>query len=144
MTDVNKIYSEFIYKSRYSRWLYDKERRENWDETVDRYIKFFALRIPKRFRKEVSQELRDAIFNLEVMPSMRALMTAGEALEKDNCAGYNCSYMAVSDVRAFDEAMYISMCGTGVGFSVERQYINELPAIAETFYPSAVVLKVKD
>jgi len=144
VVDVSRLYSDFVYKSRYSRWLYDLERRENWSETVDRYIKFFAVRIPKRFRKEVSEELRDAIFNFEVMPSMRAIMTAGEALEKDNCAGYNCSYIAVNNQRAFDEAMYISMCGTGVGFSVERQYVNELPTIAETFYPSAVTLKVKD
>ena len=142
--DVNKIYGEFIYKSRYSRWLYDKERRENWDETVNRYITFFASRIPKRYRKEISEELRQAILNFEIMPSMRALMTAGEALEKDNCACYNCSFLAVNDQRAFDEAMYIAMCGTGVGFSVERQYICELPTIAENFYPSAVTLKVKD
>lgn len=142
--DVNKLYSEFVYKSRYSRWLYDLERRENWDETVDRYIKFFAPRIPAKLRKKVAGELKEAISNFEVMPSMRALMTAGEALEKDNCAGYNCSYIAVNDQRAFDEAMYISMCGTGVGFSVERQYVNDLPTVAENFYPSAVTIKVKD
>ncbi len=142
--DVNKLYSEFVYKSRYSRWLYDKERRENWDETVDRYIKFFTPRIPVKHRKKIVEELRSAILNFEVMPSMRALMTAGPALEKDNCAGYNCSYIAVNDQRAFDEAMYISMCGTGVGFSVERQYVNELPAVAENFYTSAVTLKVAD
>src|SRR5208337_2700400 len=142
--DTGRQYGEFIYKSRYSRWLYDLERRENWNETVDRYIKFFSVRIPKRFRKEVSQELRDAVFNFEVMPSMRAIMTAGEALEKDNCAGYNCSYIAVNNQRAFDEAMYISMCGTGVGFSVERQYVNQMPIIAESFYPTDTVIKVKD
>lgn len=142
--DVNKQYSDFIYKSRYSRWLYDVERRENWDETVDRYIKFFAARIPFKLRKKVALELKEAISDFEVMPSMRALMTAGDALEKDNCAGYNCSYIAVNDQRAFDEAMYISMCGTGVGFSVERQYVNELPTVAENFYPSAVTIKVKD
>src|SRR5208283_1258085 len=144
VVDVSRLYSEFVYKSRYSRWLYDLERRENWDETVDRYMKFFAPRIPAKLRKKMAKELRDAIFNMEVMPSMRALMTAGEALEKDNCAGYNCSYVCLNDQRAFDEAMYISMCGTGVGFSVERQYVNELPAIAENFYPSNVTLKVKD
>src|SRR5271156_1642416 len=143
--DVNQQYSEFVYKSRYSRWLYEPlERRENWDETVDRYIKFFSPRIPAKLRKKVALELKEAISNFEVMPSMRALMTAGPALEKDNCAGYNCSYIAVNDQRAFDEAMYISMCGTGVGFSVERQYVNELPTIAENFYPSAVTIKVKD
>src|SRR5271163_3520943 len=143
--DVNQQYSEFVYKSRYSRWLYEPlERRENWDETVDRYIKFFSARIPAKLRKKVGLELKEAISNFEVMPSMRALMTAGEALEKDNCAGYNCSYMAVSDVRAFDEAMYISMCGTGVGFSVERQYINELPSVAGDFYNSPTVIQVED
>src|SRR5271156_1271293 len=143
--DVNQQYSEFVYKSRYSRWLYEPlERRENWDETVDRYIKFFAPRIPVKLRKKVALELKEAISNFEVMPSMRALMTAGPALEKDNCAGYNCSYIAVNDQRAFDEAMYISMCGTGVGFSVERQYVNDLPTVAENFYPSAVTIKVKD
>lgn len=142
--DVNKEYQTFVYKSRYSRWLYDAERRENWDETVDRYIKFFATRIPAKIRKQTIQELKQAILNFEVMPSMRALMTAGPALEKDNCAGYNCSYIAVNDQRAFDEAMYISMCGTGVGFSVERQYVNELPSVAENFYPSNMIIKVKD
>lgn len=142
--DVNKLYSDFVYKSRYSRWMYDQERRENWEETVDRYVKFFAPRIPKHSRKETVEEIRLAITNFEVMPSMRALMTAGEALEKDNCAGYNCSYVAVTDPRAFDEAMYISMCGTGVGFSVERQYIAELPTVATDFYSSPTVVTVED
>lgn len=144
MTDVNQLYSEFVYKSRYSRWMYDKERRENWSETVDRYIEFFKKRIPFKSRKKIVDELRSAILNMDVMPSMRALMTAGEALEKDNCAGYNCSYVAVDDQRAFDEAMYISMCGTGVGFSVERQYVNNLPTVAENFYNGTTVLKVRD
>src|SRR5271167_4691477 len=143
--DVNQEYQNFVYKSRYSRWLYEPlERRENWDETVDRYIKFFSARIPAKLRKKVGLELKEAISNFEVMPSMRALMTAGEALEKDNCAGYNCSYIAVDDPRAFDEAMYISMCGTGVGFSVERQYVNKLPEIAEIFYSTDTIIKVRD
>ena len=107
---VTKEYANFVYKSRYSRWLYEKERREVWEETVDRYIKFFSLRIPARLRKKIAAELKAAILNHEVMPSMRALMTAGPALDKDNCAGYNCSFLAVNDPRAFDEAMYISMC----------------------------------
>jgi ribonucleoside-diphosphate reductase alpha chain len=119
-------------------------RRENWDETVHRYISFFAPRIPKSERETISQELEDAILGMEVMPSMRSLMTAGPALEKDNCAGYNCSYIAVDDPRAFDEAMYISMCGTGVGFSVERQYVNQMPVVAENFYPTDTIIKVKD
>jgi ribonucleoside-triphosphate reductase (thioredoxin) len=107
--NINKQYGEFVFKSRYSRWLYDKQRRETWDETVDRYIKFFGNRIPIKFRKKASKQIRDAIYNHEVMPSMRALMTAGPALEKDNTAGYNCSFLAVDNPRAFDEAMYISM-----------------------------------
>lgn len=140
---VGEQYSTFIYKSRYSRWLYDKERRENWDETVDRYVKFFCARVPKKYRKKMTN-IREAIFNMEIMPSMRALMTAGAALQKDNVSGYNCSFVAADDPRAFDEAMYISMCGTGVGFSVERQYINNLPTVAENFYSTDTVLQVRD
>lgn len=144
MTSVADQYSQFIYKSRYSRWLYDQERRENWDESVDRYVKFFTARMPIKYKKTVMKEIRDAIYGMEIMPSMRALMTAGSALEKDHVAGYNCSYVAVDDPRAFDEAMYISMCGTGVGFSVERQHINNLPTVAENFYKTETVLKVRD
>lgn len=137
-------YQTYISKSRYARWLDDKQRRENWEETVNRYVNFFKPRIPQKDRSEVSEEIRQAILELETMPSMRALMTAGKALEKDNCAGYNCAYVAIDDPKAFDEAMYISMCGTGVGFSVERQYINQLPTIAESFYPTDTVIKVRD
>lgn len=137
-------YQHFIHKSRYARWIEEEGRRENWDETVERYIKFFSERIPKNDRKATTAEIREAILGLEVMPSMRAMMTAGKALEKDNIAGYNCSYMAVDDPRAFDEAMYISMCGTGVGFSVERQYVQQLPKVAENFFPSECCIKVRD
>jgi ribonucleoside-triphosphate reductase len=137
-------YQSYIHRSRYARWVPEKNRRENLEETVDRYLKFFGPRIPKADRAELLEELREAILGLDVMGSMRAVMTAGEALEKDNCAGYNCSYIAVDDPRAFDEAMYISMCGTGVGFSVERQYVNKLPTIAEEFYPTETVIKVGD
>lgn len=137
-------YQQYIHKSRYARWVPELGRRENWDETVHRYISFFIPQIPKPEREAISQELEEAILNMEDMPSMRAMMTAGPALEKDNCAGYNCSYIAVDDQRAFDEAMYISMCGTGVGFSVERQYVNQLPSIAESFYPCDTIIKVKD
>jgi len=137
-------YSTYIYKSRYARWVDGKNRRENWDETVERYLGFFAPRIPEAAREQTAAELRAAILDMEVMPSMRAMMTAGKALEKDNIAAYNCSYLAVDDQRAFDEAMYISMCGTGVGFSVERQYINQLPVVAENFYRSEIVLRVRD
>jgi ribonucleoside-diphosphate reductase alpha chain len=122
----------------------EENRRENWDETVHRYVTFFAERLPEADREAISTELEDAILSMEVMPSMRALMTAGAALEKDNVAGYNCSYITVDDPRAFDEAMYISMCGTGVGFSVERQYVNQLPTVAEVFYPCDTIIKVAD
>jgi ribonucleoside-diphosphate reductase alpha chain len=137
-------YQQYIHKSRYARWVPELGRRENWDETVHRYISFFAPRLPKTEREAISQELEEAILGMEVMPSMRALMTAGPALDKDNVAGYNCSYIAVDDPRAFDEAMYISMCGTGVGFSVERQYVNQMPIVAENFYPTDTIIKVKD
>ena len=137
-------YSTFIHKSRYARWLEEKTRRENWDETVNRYITYFAHRIPKSDREATSAEIEKAIFHMDVMPSMRAMMTAGPALDKDNAAGFNCSYLAVDDPRAFDEAMYLSMCGTGVGFSVERQYVNQLPIIAENFYPVDTCIKVRD
>ena len=111
-------YQEYIHKSRYARWIEAERRRENWHETVKRYIMFFSERIPINEREKITTELEQAILNMEVMPSMRALMTAGKALAKDNCAGYNCSYIQVDDPRAFDEAMYISMCGTGVGFQL--------------------------
>jgi ribonucleoside-diphosphate reductase alpha chain len=137
-------YSQYIHKSRYARWLPEKGRREHWDETVHRYTEFFTPRIPKADRESTAKEIEEAILRMEVMPSMRAMMTAGEALEKDNCAGYNCSYLAVDDPRAFDEAMYISMCGTGVGFSVERQYVNQMPVVAEKFYDTDTVIKVRD
>ena len=137
-------YQQYIHKSRYARWLESEQRRENWDETVQRYLDFFAARLPKADREATLDELQKAIFGLEVMPSMRAMMTAGPALEKDNCAGYNCSYIQVDDPRAFDEAMYISMCGTGVGFSVERQFVNEMPSVAEVFYPTDTCIKVMD
>jgi len=136
-------YQEYIAKSRYARWLEKENRRENWSETVHRYIEFFAPRLPEKDRG-LAEDLEKAIYNMELMPSMRAMMTAGPALEKDNCAGYNCSYIQVDDPRAFDEAMYISMCGTGVGFSVERQFVNEMPSIAEQFYDTDTIIKVMD
>jgi ribonucleoside-triphosphate reductase len=137
-------YQQFIHKSRYARWDAEKQRRENWDETVNRYVSFFAPRIPKSDREQISNEIEKAILSMDVMPSMRAMMTAGPALEKDNAAGYNCSYIAVDDPRAFDEAMYLSMCGTGVGFSVERQYVNQMPVVAEKFFPVDTCIRVKD
>src|SRR5579863_6532099 len=144
MTRKLSSYQQYIHKSRYARWIPELNRREDWNETVRRYIDFFSPRIPKADRESTIAELEQAILQMDVMPSMRALMTAGEALKQDNCAGYNCSYIAVDDPKAFDEAMYISMCGTGVGFSVERQYVNKLPEIAEAFYPTETVIKVKD
>jgi ribonucleoside-diphosphate reductase alpha chain len=136
-------YQEFIHRSRYARWLEEEGRRETWEETVHRYTTFFQQFIPKE-EQQVVRELEDAILDMQVMPSMRAMMTAGPALSKDNAAGYNCSYIAVDDPRAFDEAMYLSMCGTGVGFSVERQYVNQMPIVSENFYPSLSVIRVKD
>lgn len=137
-------FQQYIHKSRYARWIETEGRRENWDETVHRYIEFFTPRLPEADREATVIELEKAILNLEVMPSMRALMTAGPALKKDNCAGYNCSYIQVDDPRAFDEAMYISMCGTGVGFSVERQFVTEMPIVAENFFPTDTTIKVMD
>lgn len=116
---------EFVHKSRYARWRADLGRRETWPETVQRYVDYFANKFPHY----PAQEIYEAILSLKTMPSMRALMTAGPALERDPMAGFNCSFVAVDNVRAFDEILYISMCGTGVGFSVERQFITHLPVI---------------
>ena len=120
-------YQAFIHTSRYAKWLNTENRRENWGETVDRYVT--NLVFPKIKDDETVMAIREAITNLDVMPSMRAMMSSGEAFDRDNVAGYNCSYLPVDDVRSFDEAMFILLCGTGVGFSVERQYVNELPIV---------------
>ena len=128
-------YQEFIHLSRYSRWLPDKERRETWDETVARYFDFFTEHLKElhnfKLTKELRNELEEAVLSLRVMPSMRCMMTAGEALKRENIAGYNCSYVAVDRPQAFDEILYILMNGTGVGFSVERQFVSQLPSVAE-------------
>jgi len=137
------LFQSYIFKSRYARWLPEESRREDWPETVRRYMSFILERIPEEHRG-IGPELEDAILRMEVMPSMRAMMTAGRALVKDEIAGYNCAYMAIDDPRCFDEAMYISMCGVGLGFSVERQYIKCLPTIAESFYDEDTVIKVRD
>ena len=117
-------YQQFIHKSRYARWLDEEGRRENWHETVERYVSFMEKALLEKHDYKLSEGdkviITEYITNLSVMPSMRALMTAGEALERDNVCGYNCSYLPVDSPRSFDEAMYILMCGTGVGFSVER------------------------
>jgi ribonucleoside-diphosphate reductase alpha chain len=141
-------YQHFIFISRYSRWLEKEGRRETWEETVERYFKFFDEHLANNRKYNLDpalrQELKTAVLNLEIMPSMRSLMTAGEALKRDNTAGYNCSYVAVNRVRAFDEILYILMCGTGVGFSVERQYVEKLPTIAEAFTDSDTTIVVQD
>ena len=141
-------YQEFIHLSRYSRWLPEKKRRETWDETIKRYFDFFQEHLKETcnytLKPELREELETAVLNLRVMPSMRCLMTAGEALKRENIAGYNCSYVAISRVQAFDEILYVLMNGTGVGFSVERQYITQLPPVAEEFHPSDTVITVSD
>ena len=134
-------YQKFIAISRYARWLPNENRRETWEETVSRYVDFMSLKVKGHLPV---QQIKDAITKLEVMPSMRALMTAGLALERDNTAGYNCSYLPVDDPKSFDEAMYILLCGTGVGFSVERQYVNQLPEIPQAIEQVDTVIKVQD
>jgi ribonucleoside-triphosphate reductase (thioredoxin) len=140
------IYQQFISKSRYSRFLPDQHRREHWDETVDRYISFMEKHLKENYNHEIPNkaELSDAIKSLEVMPSMRAIMTAGKALDRDNTAGYNCSYLPIDDPKAFDEAMYILLCGTGVGFSVEQQYVNQLPEVPDQLFDSQTTIHVAD
>lgn len=138
-------YQAFIHTSRYARWLDEENRRETWHETVDRYI--MNVVIPKLTIEEAGGadvEIREAILGLEIMPSMRALMTAGPALYRDNTAGYNCSYLTVDDPKSFDEAMFILLCGAGVGFSVERQYISKLPEVPENLFNSQDVIVVHD
>ena len=142
------FYQQYIAKSRYSRFLDNENRREDWFETVDRYMDFMNKHLESKHSYkipvETDSELREAIKNLEVMPSMRAIMTAGKALERDNTAGYNCSYLAVDDPKAFDEAMYILLCGTGVGFSVEHKYVNKLPEVPEKMFDSDTTVVVSD
>jgi len=132
-------YQNFIALSRYARWKGDA--RETWSETVSRYIDSVVK--PKAGDDTYTKNIEQAILNLEVMPSMRAMMTAGKALERDNTAGYNCSYLPVDDPKSFDEAMFILLCGTGVGFSVERQFISKLPEVPELFV-SDTIIHVKD
>ena len=150
-------YQSFIHTSRYARWLEEEGRRENWDETVQRYIKNVVYKSfpnnnldrPLTDKElafdwgKVEQEIYDAIMSLEVMPSMRAMMTAGPAANRDNTCMYNCSYLPVDDPKSFDEAMFILLCGTGVGFSVERQFVSKLPEIPELFYSETTIV-VKD
>ena len=134
-------YQSFIATSRYARWLNDENRRENWRETVERFI---ANVVKGKADQRTEGDILSAMLSLEVMPSMRSVMTAGPALERDNTAGYNCSYLPVDDIKSFDEAMYILLCGTGVGFSVERQYISKLPEVPEHLFTSDDVIVVHD
>lgn len=136
---------QFIHLSRYSRWIPEENRRETWTETVGRYFDFFQKHLGRdKLDDATRSRLEDAVLNLDVMPSMRCMMTAGPALERDHIAGYNCSYVAIDNARAFDEIMYILMCGTGVGFSVESKYVEQLPVVAEKFYDSDTVVVVAD
>jgi ribonucleoside-diphosphate reductase alpha chain len=141
-------YNNFIAKSRYSRYLDDKGRREHWNETVARYFDFMEKHLKDKqnyvLTKELRTELEQAVNDLEVMPSMRAIMTAGPALERQNVAAFNCSYLPIDDPKAFDEAMYILLCGTGVGFSVEQQYVSKLPEVPEQLFPSETTIVVSD
>ena len=141
-SELPTLYQQVIHSSRYARYLPEKQRRETWEETVDRLIEYIRSKHPG-FQKSLS-ELRQAVLKLEVMPSMRLLMTAGEACDRDNIAAYNCSYLAVNNKRAFSEALYILMNGTGVGFSCERQEINRLPSIPEKVELCDDVIVVED
>ena len=141
-------YQTFIATSRYARWLEDEKRREYWPETVGRYVEFMDQHLREKHNYKMNTVLKaeiiDAIVNLEVMPSMRALMTAGPALARENVAGYNCSYTPINHPRCFDEILYILMNGVGVGFSVERDEINQLPVVNEHFEDSDTIIKVAD
>ena len=141
-------YQNFIALSRYARWKEDEQRRETWNETVNRYFDYMAGHLRDNCSYKLSDSLRgeleEAVLNIAVMPSMRALMTSGPALDRCHVGGYNCSYVPVDSPRAFDETMYILMCGTGVGFSVERNCIDKLPLVAEDFHRTDTVIKVGD
>tara|TARA_R100001163_G_C5068280_1_gene208301 strand:+ start:606 stop:2573 length:1968 start_codon:yes stop_codon:yes gene_type:complete len=147
-TGLPSLYQDFIHLSRYSRWIDDQGKRESWEETVTRYFDFFVDHLKENNNYTVSKKERDelekAVINLEIMPSMRALMTAGEALKRDNIAGYNCSFSSAGRVRSFDEILYTLMCGTGVGFSVERDFLGKLATISEEFEDSDTTIVVQD
>ena len=141
-------YQSFIALSRYARWKDDDQRRETWSETVDRYFDYMGNHLKKKHNytltKALREKLSNSILSLGIMPSMRALMTSGVALDRCHVAGYNCSYIPVDSPRSFDECMYILMCGTGVGFSVERENVDKLPVINEHFEKSNTVITVAD
>jgi ribonucleoside-diphosphate reductase alpha chain len=145
---IENPYENFIALSRYARWIPDENRREKWGETVDRYFDFMLNHLQKNFNyspdKKLVEELKESVYDRNVMPSMRAVMTAGAALDRDHVAGYNCSFVPVDSPRSFDETMYILMCGTGVGFSVEYKYVNKLPSVPESFEKSTTTIIVED
>lgn len=145
---ITDPYKNFIHISRYARWLPEKGRRETWTETVSRYVTFMKDHMVVNYKYKSNdplfEEVEQAILNHKIMPSMRALMSAGPALDRDHIAAYNCSFIAVDNPRAFDEAMYILMNGTGVGFSVEQKYVDQLPVIAESFYKTETTIVVED
>ena len=145
---IENPYENFIALSRYARWMPEENRRETWGETVDRYFDFMLNHLGKNHGytpdEKLLKEIKDAVYNRNVMPSMRAVMTAGAALARDHVAGYNCSFVPVDSPRSFDETMYILMCGTGVGFSVEYKYVNKLPAVPESFEKSTTIIVVED
>jgi len=145
---IDNPYENFIALSRYARWIEDENRRETWGETVDRYFSFMLDHLKNNYNyspeSKFVEELKEAVYSRNVMPSMRAVMTAGTALARDNVAGYNCSFVPVDSPRSFDETMYILMCGTGVGFSVEYKYVNKLPAVPESFEKSTTTIVVED
>lgn len=136
------VYQDVIAMSRYARYIPEKQRRETWSETVDRLVEYLETKAPE-LKKEI-KEIKEAVAKQDVMPSMRLMMTAGEACERDNISAYNCSYLAVNNKRAFSEALYILMNGTGVGFSCERQDINKLPEIPENLDYCDDVIVVED
>lgn len=142
--ELGSPYQEVIYKSRYARWLETENRREHWEETVDRLMSYYQTRISGKLSDDDFNRLYNAILTLQVMPSMRAMMTAGPALDRCSVAAYNCAYLTVDSPRSFDEAMYILMCGTGVGFSVEEEYVRQLPRISEEFTRTDTVIRVAD
>ena len=135
-------YQEYIHQSRYARWIPEEARRETWTDTVHRYVNFWVEK--GYINVDDQKRLMKSIYDLDVMPSMRAMATAGKALDRDNMAGFNCSYVAINHVRAFDEILYVLMCGTGVGFSVERQEVSQLPIISEDFHDTDTTIVVTD
>ena len=144
--ELPTLYQQFIHQTRYAKWIEGENRRETWAETIDRYMTHMKKHLHSLNGIDVNdpifQTLQDAIENQDVMPSMRAMMTSGPALERDNIAGFNCSFISIDNPRAFDEMVYILMCGTGVGFSVERQEVAKLPVVPDALYETYSVINV--